>query len=183
MLVVLNSISYIMHELRKYSERYFSFRVESLILSLFFFVFLFCLLRKTTFSFYRRFFCSIYGTIIAHLAWFGRTIGQEKSSINTLFSTYYQFGCDYTSAVILNIVLNFLLFVPLGIIMGKEYSLRKSIIVFVGVSVCIEVVQIIFGLGVFEICDIIHNTFGAMMGFGLYKVYYIFLHKKREHLV
>lgn len=64
---------------------------------------------------------------------------------------------------------NVLLFVPLGMILSWtiESKYRSILIGVIGFcfSLAIEITQFIFCVGTFEIDDLIHNTWGAIIGF------------------
>ena len=58
-------------------------------------------------------------------------------------------------------------FIPVGVIGG--HILRWRIIPFaVAFSLCIETVQLVSKVGLFEFDDIIHNCLGAAVGFLIY---------------
>lgn len=66
-------------------------------------------------------------------------------------------------------VANIALFFPLGIFIRDRWEKRSrwqySILVAFCCSLTIECLQLIFGLGTFEIDDMIHNTLGALLGY------------------
>ena len=67
----------------------------------------------------------------------------------------------------MEIILNYLFFVPLGLLLylcfGKKYGLRVVIAGFL-LSTSIELIQLIFRIGLFEFDDIIGNTIGCFIG-------------------
>ena len=72
-------------------------------------------------------------------------------------------------------VLNILLFVPLGIFLPLLYDKFDRIgkIAFIGflISLSVEIAQM-FGYGATDINDLIANTIGACIGYGIYKLLY-----------
>ena len=84
-------------------------------------------------------------------------------------------------------VLNMLLFVPFGCLLPYNYSLWKKetkgnglrfrtvIIIGLCVSLLIEICQLIFKVGVFEIDDLVKNTMGTGLG---YLIFWILERKK-----
>ena len=58
---------------------------------------------------------------------------------------------------------NILLFIPLGIFVGDLWK-WKGLLVGVGLTVSIELFQLISRRGLFEFDDIIHNTLGTVIG-------------------
>ena len=70
------------------------------------------------------------------------------------------------------IVLNILLFVPFGFSMAL--ITKKNWVVIVAalvLTVATEIIQLVFGLGLFEWDDIINNTLGAVIGLGLARLF------------
>lgn len=67
----------------------------------------------------------------------------------------------------MEIILNYILFVPLGLLLylcfGEKFGLR---VVLAGVllSASIELIQLVFKIGVFEFDDMIGNTIGCLVG-------------------
>ena len=61
------------------------------------------------------------------------------------------------------IVLNVLLFTPLGLIVGSLWK-WKGILVGTDISLLVELLQLISSRGLFEFDDIIHNTLGTFIG-------------------
>lgn len=68
-------------------------------------------------------------------------------------------------------IMNVVIFVPLGIYAGilfQKYMLGKKLFLFSLISLIIEVLQYIFGIGAFDITDIINNTLGGIIGLMIY---------------
>lgn len=67
----------------------------------------------------------------------------------------------------MEIVLNYILFIPFGFLLylcfGKKYGLRVVIAGFL-LSASIEIVQLVFRIGLFEFDDMIGNTIGCLIG-------------------
>ena len=69
------------------------------------------------------------------------------------------------------VILNVLVFVPLGIYAGilfNRWIIGKKILLFFLVSLIIEGCQFISGLGLADITDIIDNTLGGIIGLMIY---------------
>ena len=69
-----------------------------------------------------------------------------------------------------NVINNIWLFVPLGAILYKHGSLRWLIPIIA--SITIELLQLAFGIGVFEVTDIICNSIGGLIGYGFFAAGY-----------
>ena len=67
----------------------------------------------------------------------------------------------------MEIVLNYILFIPLGLLLylcsGEKFGLRVVIAGFL-LSTLIELIQLTFKIGVFEFDDMIGNTVGCLIG-------------------
>lgn len=70
------------------------------------------------------------------------------------------------------IILNVLIFVPLGIYAGilfKRWTFGKKLFLFFLISLMIEGFQFVFGVGASDVTDIIDNTLGGLIGLMIYK--------------
>ena len=67
----------------------------------------------------------------------------------------------------IEILLNYVLFIPLGVLLylcfGEKFGLRV-VIAGLLLSVSIEIVQLVFRIGLFEFDDMIGNTVGCLIG-------------------
>ncbi len=67
----------------------------------------------------------------------------------------------------MEILLNYVLFIPLGLLLylcsGEKFGLRV-VIAGLLLSVSIEIVQLVFRIGLFEFDDMIGNTIGCLIG-------------------
>ena len=82
----------------------------------------------------------------------------EKRNVNLI-----PFGKIDVSEIILNVVI----FVPLGIYAGvlfKRWVFVKKLVFFFLISLMFEVLQLIFRIGAFDITDIITNILGGIIG-------------------
>ena len=72
----------------------------------------------------------------------------------------------------LNIVGNIVCFIPMGIIFPLLFKrmekLYRATVLGLAISICVETVQLVSGVGVFDIDDIILNTVGAAAGYGIF---------------
>ena len=67
---------------------------------------------------------------------------------------------EFTNGYWRDIILNILLFVPIGIIVGKWKVVSLGFLL----SASIEVIQYVFMLGKCEADDVLHNTLGTFIG-------------------
>lgn len=81
-------------------------------------------------------------------------------------------------------IMNVLVFVPVGLLLGLSFrsiSWLKALLIGGCISVGVEVLQLFFLRGFSEFDDVMHNTLGCVMGYGLGSVaQYLFLliHRK-----
>lgn len=70
-------------------------------------------------------------------------------------------------------VLNIVLFVPLGLLLGLGFrgmTWKTVFLVGLGISFSIELFQFLIKRGLFETDDLIHNLIGCMFGYGIYRL-------------
>ena len=73
-------------------------------------------------------------------------------------------GTDKT--LLQQIIANVILFIPVGMLLWKDKS-WKAVLIGAGISITVELLQLITYRGLFEFDDIIHNTLGALIGIAL----------------
>ncbi len=82
---------------------------------------------------------------------------------------------------VLMIGLNTAVFIPWGFLLPAIYKpfrkFRWVLAAGLGMSLIIEVTQLLGRIGVFESDDLIFNTLGTILGFILYKIYDIIFHR------
>ena len=73
------------------------------------------------------------------------------------------------------LILNVAMFVPIGYLLGlakKRMTFVKILKIGCFISLTIEILQLFSRRGVFNIDDVIHNTLGCVIGFGIFKLAY-----------
>ena len=88
---------------------------------------------------------------------------------------------DIKREAVINIVGNISMFIPTGIIMPILYKrlnrFWKVLLAGAGLSLVIEMIQLLFPGSVTDIDDLILNTAGVAIGDGIYKLVYRFIRK------
>lgn len=104
----------------------------------------------------------VYLAFIAYMTLLLREAGDPEGKFE-FFWSYRQFLTSqyYRTEILLNIWL----FVPFGALMYSLFKNRALILIPFLVSLIVEVIQLIFGFGLFEFDDIISNTLGGAIGF------------------
>lgn len=112
----------------------------------------------------------IYIIIVMGATLLDRSSGFEGINLH-LFSSYIDAYNSFSLVEWRNIILNILMFVPLGFILPLLFNkCRKWYITYLvglGATLFIEVIQYISKRGVFELDDIMNNALGCMIGYGL----------------
>lgn len=68
--------------------------------------------------------------------------------------------------------MNIAVFIPIGMMLGiimREVVWWKAILVGMGISMSIELLQLILMRGCCETDDVIHNSLGCLVGYGVVK--------------
>ncbi|BCN32266.1 VanZ family protein [Anaeromicropila herbilytica] len=117
----------------------------------------------------RNFLSIAYGILVLDITVISRPAGSRDQVNLILFGTIGDNAC-MNSYVIENI----LLFIPLGIlapiVINKMRYFRYTIIFGLFCSMMIEIIQLITERGYFQLDDLIMNTLGAGIGYGIYRV-------------
>ena len=112
---------------------------------------------------------AFYLTFLISLILLGRSPNTQSSN-DALFITYIQAFSGSTWAVY-DIVFNVLLFVPFGLLIKRyHFHVTLTLIIILVFPVLLEIIQLITSRGVFELSDIINNSLGGMLGYGIGKI-------------
>lgn len=113
------------------------------------------------------------------------TAGEARFDLNLL--EVYRIAFGGNSVFMTQIIGNILMFVPLGILVPMCFKstqgTMRMLVLSLACSLAIETTQLYTHTGLFELMDLIHNTLGGMIGFGLYSIVYhirLFVTKKRK---
>lgn len=125
-----------------------------------------------------------YFIFIISVTLMGRSNLWQNQTIMPLFYSYKDAWNNFSVTSWKNIILNFLLFVPLGILIPmvttKCKTFWKTVLTAILLSTSIETIQLLTGLGIFELDDILGNTIGTMIGYGIYELSDFLFALKRE---
>ena len=101
-----------------------------------------------------------------------------------LFPLVNLFDYDYKRDLLLNVIGNVAMFIPSGIVLPIIYkrldSFIKVILVGGGISLCVEIMQLPFSVRASDIDDLILNTAGVMLGYGIYALVRCLKRTKRK---
>lgn len=121
---------------------------------------------------------------------FGRGDGYENYRYNLVpfleikrFIKYYEY-IDFPSVVI-NLLGNIVAFMPFGALIRwvvnrktRWYQATAYTFLF---SLCVELLQLVAKVGVFDVDDLILNTFGGLMGFWVYYLLLLINRRRERH--
>lgn len=128
-----------------------------------------------------------YIVIVLGATLLARSEAWEAGSILPLFYSYRDAWVNFSAAAWRNIILNVCMFVPLGLLlpmMIKYFrSFWKTYLAGFLFTLCIEGIQLLGRRGIFELDDILHNTVGMMIGYGIYAVVAATIQKYRKEQV
>lgn len=107
---------------------------------------------------------SAYLTILVSITLLGRKINNELA-FNDWMRSYRMFFEEGKQYIIYDMLLNVLLFVPLGILISVQVQKKvvSSFLVF-STTFIIEILQLLSKRGLFEMADLINNTMGGLIG-------------------
>ena len=84
------------------------------------------------------------------------------------------FDYDSKRDLLLNVIGNVAMFIPSGIVLPIVYkrldTFWKVLFAGAGISLCIEIVQLPFSVRATDIDDLILNTAGVIIGYGIYRL-------------
>lgn len=114
--------------------------------------------------------------IVYGITVFFRDVNPNYSNYLTPFWNYKEMIYGPDPSLLYEVIMNVVLFIPIGFLWGSQSKAKSKkqqwLVAFVlgmGLSIGIEVLQLEFKKGSFEIDDIIHNTVGCMLGFAVCK--------------
>ena len=96
------------------------------------------------------------------MTFFNRKAGHNSYNFKPFWSYIQFFDNKELRWEILN---NILLFIPFGTILSQLLPQKRVLLLAIGLSAFIELVQLLSGTGLCEIDDLISNTIGGVIGF------------------
>ncbi|MEK4564064.1 VanZ family protein [Alkalihalobacillus sp. FSL R5-0424] len=112
-----------------------------------------------------------YLIMVAGVTFFNRGPSMQGSMDLTLFGSYIEAWNDFSVKNWQYVILNIVMFLPLGILLPLLHDRFKKAIWTIAaallLTLSIETFQYFTGLGVFEFDDLFNNTLGAIIGYGM----------------
>ena len=89
-----------------------------------------------------------------------------------LLPLVHLFDYDSKRDLLLNVIGNAAMFIPSGIVLPIVYkrlnTFWKVLTTGIGISLCIEIIQLPFSVRATDVDDLILNTIGVILGYGIY---------------
>lgn len=109
----------------------------------------------------------------------------QNNKMMPLFYSYKDAWVNFSATSWRNIILNICMFIPFGFLLpsGISFFRRFWKTYFAGLifTVFIEGVQMLLSRGIFELDDIMNNTVGAMIGYGIYALINFVILKRKKN--
>lgn len=129
----------------------------------------------------------IYTVIVLGATFIHRTPVMYENINLHIFSSYIKVWNRFSLLELRNIIFNILMFLPLGFVLPLLFKKCEKFYItyFLGLcmTISIEVLQLISKRGIFEIDDIINNTLGCMIGYGIIMIFLLFSKRNKKSLV
>ncbi len=126
----------------------------------------------------------VYGIVVLQATLGSRGSMYQRGAIWQPFSSYREAWNSFSAVSWRNLILNIMLFVPLGFLLPLVSKKCRRFWVTYGMglflTLLIEGVQYVFRRGIFEMDDIINNTVGTMIGFGIISILSLIYAKVRR---
>lgn len=136
----------------------------------------------------------IYLALLVYLMFFAESLGRDPAlreyAYNLeLFKEIKRFYCYREQlgmkAFLMNVVGNVAGFVPCGfflpIVSRRSKKWYNAILLSAGLSLCIEITQLIFCVGSFDVDDLLLNTLGGVIGYVAYRLVQFARIRRRRH--
>lgn len=97
---------------------------------------------------------------------------REFSDFGRLLQGVWREPVFFTPVTMVGVAQNLVLFVPFGFLLcgaSKQPHTLRILLMGLLLSLCVELCQMLFHLGWFEVDDILHNTLGTYLGICLYR--------------
>lgn len=107
---------------------------------------------------------------------FFREVANKQSFKTRPFWSYIALvnGERHPGVLLPQMIMNVVIFIPLGFLLGAAFSNTtwwKTMMVGGLASISIETIQLLTSRGTAEFDDVIHNTVGCLLGYGMYKLF------------
>lgn len=127
---------------------------------------------------------TLYFTLLIGVMLLNREVAGSRQINWVPFWSYKKLCLEGKRTLLEQILFNVIAFIPWPILFALVFPKMKKLLWSVGsafvFSVCIEVTQLVFKLGMFEFDDMFHNTLGALIGYGILILFRKNIRAKRD---
>ena len=117
-----------------------------------------------------------YLTVVVGVTLMDQSRFWRNGKIMPLFYSYRDAWVDFSATSWRNILLNICMFIPLGFLLPSGFnrfrSFWKTYLVGFGLTAIIELTQLFTSRGMFELDDLLNNTVGTMIGYGIFTLFF-----------
>lgn len=102
---------------------------------------------------------------------FFRTLSEEREYEFKPFWSYRAIMDGSELQLLSENIMNIMVFIPVGVLAGVVFqgmNWKKVLVIGAGLSIGIEVLQLVFQKGFAEVDDMMHNTLGCAIGYGVW---------------
>lgn len=125
-----------------------------------------------------------YLIMVVGVTFLNRTTGTIGNKNLHFLSSYREAWNSYSPLTWRFIILNIVMFIPLGVLLpllnNKFHKFGWTVVVASFVTLIIETLQFLTGFGIFDLDDLFNNVLGAVIGYGFVMIAFTFL-KKEEN--
>lgn len=116
-----------------------------------------------------------YLTVVVGVTLMDRSGFWQNGKIMPLFYSYRDAWVDFSATSWRNIILNICMFIPLGFLLPLGFkwfrNFWKTYLVGFALTAMIELTQLLTSRGMFELDDLLNNTVGTMIGYGIFMLF------------
>ena len=108
-----------------------------------------------------------------------RTVGETRQY------DFHPFWSYDRPELLVETIMNVVVFIPVGLLLGiafKQMTWWKALLIECGISVTIEALQFFLMRGFSEFDDVMHNTLGCLLGYGIMTILRIFFNKRYNNV-
>ena len=130
------------------------------------------LTRKDQYSFVRNSLLTVFWGYLFFMLCTTLFFRDSSDSLQYQFFPFWSYDV-LNYKIIAQLILNILMFVPIGFLLGtimKEIRWMQVIEIGCLLSAAIEILQLLTRRGVCNIDDVIHNTIGCAIGYGIFRL-------------
>ena len=128
--------------------------------------------RKDRYSFIRKSMLTIFWGYLFFVLCVTLLFRECSENMQYQFFPFWSYDELYNK-IIAQLILNVLMFVPIGFLLGtimKEIRWMQVMEIGCLLSAAIEILQLLTRRGVCNIDDVIHNTIGCVIGYGIFRL-------------